>query len=68
MHKIKKYIFDDKSGYIIKEVTNYKDLSDIFNQNIIGKLIIKFMVKSSIFLISGFYNGNLYLTLISGML
>ena len=64
-HKIKKYIFDDKldinGNYIIKEISNYKDLSDIFSQNNISKLIIKYLYKSNIFLITGFYNGNLYI-------
>ena len=62
---IKKYIFDEKSdingNYPIKEVANYKDLTDIFNQNVPSKLIIKYLYKSNIFIITGFYNGNLYL-------
>ena len=64
-NKIKKYIFDEKpdinGNYPIREVASYKDLADIFNQNVPSKLIIKYLYKSSIFLITGFYNGNLYL-------
>ena len=64
-NKIKKYIFDEKpdinGNYSIKEVASNIDLSDIFNQNVPSKLIIKYLYKSSIFLITGFYNGSLYL-------
>ena len=63
-NKIKKYSVDEKpdinGNYPIKEGTNYKDLSDIFNQNVPSKLIIKYLYKPSIFLIAGFYNSNIY--------
>ena len=45
----------------MKEVSNPKDLKNIFNQDISSKLIIKNLFKTNIILIGGFYSGNLYL-------
>ena len=64
-HKVKKYVFDDRleinGAYQMKEVSNPKDLKNIFNQDISSKLIIKNLFKTNIILIGGFYSGNLYL-------
>ena len=64
-HKVKKIIYDDKvpvhGNYNIKEVSNYKDLKHIFNQDISCQTIIKNLFKSKIMIITGFYSGAIYL-------
>ena len=64
-HKVKKVIYDDKvqvhGSYAIKEVSNYRDLKYIFNQDISCQTIIKNLFKSKIMIITGFYSGAIYL-------
>ena len=55
-HKVKKIIYDDKvpinGNYNIKEVSNYRDLKYIFNQDISCQTIIKNLFKSKIMIIT----------------
>ena len=50
-------------NYIIKETTIYKELSikDYINKNIQNKLIVKTIFKNSFLIITGFFDGSLYL-------
>jgi WD40 repeat protein len=61
-HTINKCFFDENNGnYSIKSNTLLKDLKQIFTRITSCKLIIRYMPKSNILLITGFYNGNLFL-------
>lgn len=64
-HKAKKISFDEKLNvngkYTIKEDINYKDLIYLFNEDILCRLIIRYLHKSNMLLITGFYSGCLNL-------
>ena len=64
-HKLKKISFDEKLNvngkYSIKEDINYKDLIYLFNEEILCKLIIRYLYKSNMILITGFYSSCLFL-------
>ena len=64
-HKPKKISFDEKQisngKYTIKEDTHFKDLIYLFNEEILCKLIIRYLYKSNMILITGFYSGCLFL-------
>ena len=62
-HKVKKIVFEEKldnENFIIKENNEYKDLINIVNKDISSKLISRYLFKSNIIILTGFYNGTLY--------
>ena len=65
-YTIKKCFLDENrdinGNYKIKNwVSSYRDLNTLFKSTTSSKLIFKYMPKSNILLLSGYYNGNLFL-------
>ena len=54
---------ESEKNFILKETINYREfpIKNIINKNIQNKLIIKSIFKNTFFIITGFFDGSLYM-------